>query len=264
MYKISSKFHPAIEATISGGRVLKKYFGKELTTHQKTTVADFFTKADIESEEQIVKELRKHYPDYGIFAEERGMTEKESDYTFIVDPLDGSNNYIMGVPTFSINLGLLHQNDIIFAVVHCPMIDHTYYAEKGRGAYLNNTKIKVNGVTKINQSTVGLNFNYTTPKQRIAAMYSNIYKLEVKRIVRNWASSIDFSLLAAGKIESVINEGSELYDFLPGKLIAREAGAIITDYNGNDDSDENHKFVASCTQEVHKTILREITDKSLK
>jgi myo-inositol-1(or 4)-monophosphatase len=132
---IGKEYKEVIRAAKTGGEVVRKYFGKSLKLEGKTIPADFRTKADLESEKVIIKILSKSFPKYNIFSEEIGEIDKNSEYTFHVDPLDGTNNFALGIPYSSVSIGLTRGDEIIFGVVYNPMLDNLYYAEKGRGSF---------------------------------------------------------------------------------------------------------------------------------
>lgn len=241
-----------IDAAQAGGAVLKKYFGESLETAQKTTASDFRTKADLESEDAILSMLEQDFPDYSIFSEERGHVDKHSAYTFIIDPLDGTNNFVLGLPNFSVSIGLLHGNDIVAGAITCPMIDNVYYAEKGSGSFCDGKKIQVNAESDITKATICHNCSYETHYSGEEAVTRGLNTKNAKRVMASWCPTFDFCMLASGRIEGIVNNNSELYDFAAGKLIAREAGALITDFHGNpEENDRNQRFIASNGTTIH-------------
>src|SRR3989338_3494764 len=135
-----------IKAAHAGGEALRKYFGQTLELVEKSTIADFQTKADLESEKSILEILKKEFPKYNIFSEEEGKINNNSQYTLVIDPLDGTNNFVLGVPTFSVSIALLYKNEAVAGVVYSPIIYQTDHATKSGGAYLNEREIKVNNI----------------------------------------------------------------------------------------------------------------------
>jgi myo-inositol-1(or 4)-monophosphatase len=244
-----------IKAAKAGGAVLKKYYGASLETVQKTTASDFRTKADIESEAAILAILAAEFPVFNIFSEEQGETDKKSDYTFFVDPLDGTNNFVLSIPNFSVSVGLFHKDEIVASVVYSPLVDRVYHAQKGRGAYFDGQKLRVNKESDIRKATVCHNCNYghfTEEQKAVRGLYAQA----IKRAMTNWSPAFDLCLLASGRVEVIINNDSEVYDFAAGKLIAREAGALITDFQGRPEiNDRNRKFIASNGTDIHKHIV---------
>ncbi|PIS04773.1 MAG: inositol monophosphatase [Candidatus Buchananbacteria bacterium CG10_big_fil_rev_8_21_14_0_10_42_9] len=245
-----------IQAAGAGGKVLKKYFGQELELKEKSMAADFQTKADLESEEAVTKVLKKHFPNYNIHGEENGLHDNNSEWTFYIDPLDGTNNFVIGLPHFSVNIVLLKNKAAHYAVTHQPILNNTYYAVKGQGAFLNNSKITVSNTVEIPRATIATQAYYDTPETTIQKIHTILYAQDVKRILSNWSPALDYGMLAAGKIDGIINYGNEIYDFAAGKLIAREAGAKITTFDGQEDLDDlNPQFIASNGTRIHSRLL---------
>ena len=246
-----------ISAAKAGGRVVRKYFGRVLTIEEKSTTADFRTQADVGSEKAIIKILKKAFPKYNILSEECGMINRGSEYTFYVDPLDGTNNFVLGIPNFSVLISLAKGREAIFGIVYIPMLDIYYYAEKGSGVFCGiKHNLKLSSETSLARATVGYGCAYKTAKTEVARIIGNLIIGGVKRTLADWAPAIEFCQLVSGKIESMININTELYDFLGAKLIMREAGCVITDFKGNLDTDDfNPTFLASNNWEIHNKIL---------
>ena len=246
-----------IKAAEGGGEVLRKYFGHDLQVVQKTFPADVYTKADIESEAAILAIVTKELPGFNIFSEETGEIKKNSEYTLIIDPLDGSNNFVLGIPNFSASIALLRNDEIIASVVYDPIQEKTYYAEKGNGAFCNKKKIEVNKISEWEKSTVVYITHYTVNRKPHKLIIDRVENKKVKRILRNWSPSLDFCMLASGKVEILINNYSEIYDHIAGKLIAREAGARITDFYGRiEKNDMNSIFIATNGTRLHDETVK--------
>jgi myo-inositol-1(or 4)-monophosphatase len=200
--------------------------------------------------------LNKDFPDANIHAEETGKIDKGSDYTFVIDPLDGTNNFALDIPMFCVSIGLMKKGEIIAAVIYNPILDQVYRAEKGQGAFCDDLRIKVNQETAIERCSVSYSCGYINVLQEYLTAYKNLGKKKVKRVMLNWAPTIDFCLLASGKIEAFISNRNELHDFAAGKLIAREAGALICNLDGSPEQfDSNDKFLVTNTAQIQKEVL---------
>ena len=244
-----------ITATKAGGKILRSYFGKTLAIEEKSAAQDVRTKADIESEAAIIAILKKAFPTYNIFSEECGFIDRKSDYTFYIDPLDGTNNFISGVPNFSVSIALVRGKETIFGVVYLPIINLAYYAAKGRGAFCNGAKIGKSAETDLKRSAASFLCGYHCPKPYIIKTIGNLSR-RTKRVMVNWSVATDLCLLASGKIETALNKKTELWDFLAGRLIAKEAGCVVTDLKGRPEKDDfNREFLASNNLEIHKKVL---------
>lgn len=246
---ITKKYKEIIRAAKAGGEVAKKYFGKALKIEGKSMPADFRTKADLEAEKAILKILRKKFPKYNIISEEAGETVNDSEYTFVIDPIDGTYNFVLGIPYFSCGGALLKGKDIIFGVVYESMLKKTFWAEKGKGAYQDGKKLHVNKESDFKNCSVCYARNYHTPKSHEHNLVARLESKDIKRFLRNWSILLDLCRMAAGKIEAMIIYGDvPLWDVAAGKLIAMEAGAAVTDYTGG--------YLISNGTKIHKEILK--------
>ncbi len=243
------------------GDILMGYFGKQLQLTEKSSSADYRTKADVECEHAIIRAIEKIFPDYNILAEEIGRKDKGSDYTFIIDPLDGTNNFVLGIPAFVSNVALMKNDEIIYGLIHHPVTRETYCAVKGQGAFVNGQPIKVNSVSDAKRITVSYYCDYTALKQRVTKFKTALLILQLKRFLDLWCPGHCFCALASGRLEAAIIDGIELYDFAAGKLIAMEAGAKITDFSGQTDTeDTNNTFLISNGTAIHDYLVREVTE----
>ena len=253
---LESNFEEINQAIRAAGSVLMELFGKQLERTYKSTSADFRTQADIAAEKLIIAAIEKAYPEYNISAEEHGQIDKGSDYTFVIDPLDGTNNFVLGIPAFVTNVALLEGRETVHGIVHHPVTGDTYHASKGEGAFLNGKPIRVSEVDGEENATVSYYCNYTTPKSRVVYFKSTLLELGLQRSLDLWAPGFCFCALASGRLEAVINDGTELYDYAAGRLIALEAGARISDFAGDwTDGTDTDTFLMSNGTTIHETLL---------
>ncbi|MFH1191876.1 MAG: inositol monophosphatase family protein [bacterium] len=253
-----------IEASNKGAEVLRKYFGQCFKLYKKSIALDFRTRADLESEKKIIKDLSKNFPDYNILSEEVGFIDHKSKFTFVIDPLDGTSNFVMGMPNFCASIALLEEKKIIAGVVNNPILNQIYCARRGKGAYLNNKRIKVNSQKNISNINLAYDCDYGHYfEKRLRDLIKNLEKKNIKRFLINMSPALDLCRLAEGKIECFINNGNEIYDYAAGKLIVKEAGGIVTDFFGNKEADERNRFfLASNGMAIHKKVV-EISSKIL-
>lgn len=246
-----------IEASNKGGEVLQKYFGQSFKLYKKSIALDFRTKADLESEEKILDSLSKSFPDYNILSEEKGFIDKKSNFTFIIDPLDGTSNFVAGIPNFSISIALLKNDEIIAGVINNPILRQIYSTYKGNGAFLNGCKIKVSAVNNIKEANIAYDCDYGHYLEKyLRDLMEKLEKKEIKRFLVNMSPALDLCRVACGKIECFINKGNEIYDYAAGELFIKEAGGIITDFKGKAVVNAiNNVFVASNNKSIHKAIL---------
>jgi myo-inositol-1(or 4)-monophosphatase len=254
---INKEYKNIIKAAVIGGKIVKKHFGGVLNVTVKSNPSDLRTIADLESEAAIIKILSKKFPKYNIIGEESGEISKGSQYTFIIDPLDGTNNFVLGIPYFSTVIALMKGEETIFGVIYNPMLKKIYFAEKGQGAYLNNERISVNNESSIENSSVSIVVEYGDKGKLQENLAINLYKMNAKRVLTNWSVLLDFCLLASGKIEAILVATQiPLHDFVAGKLLAKEAGAVVTDLSGAEETrDVNNTFIISNGTKIHGEIL---------
>jgi myo-inositol-1(or 4)-monophosphatase len=246
-----------------GGNELEKCFdhylsGKRLKTRQKSTPADLQTIADRASNRKILALIRSTplLRRSNIVSEETKSVDRGSKYTIVIDPLDGTHNFTIGIPYFAVAIALMYEAETIAAVVYNPMMNWMYTAEKGKGAFRNGKRIRVNPRPRSEHPTVSLIRGYKSSHIFARTLEDNLSDIKVQRKLQFWCPALDFCLLASGRIESIINNNEQPYDVVPGKFIAREAGAHISDFRGASDvSSDGGKFIASCNKKVHKAIV---------
>ncbi|MEK7530351.1 MAG: inositol monophosphatase [Patescibacteria group bacterium] len=243
-----------VDAARAGGEVIKQLFGQALEVSEKTNLGDLRTKADTDSENAILKVLTQAYPTTNIYAEESGQVDRQSEYTFVIDPLDGTSNFVLGVPDFAVSIGLLHNDESILGVIYNPVLDQLYTAEKGRGAQLNGKTIRVNTESDIARATVSYTSGYNTARAYNDGVVKKLHDLGIKRLLSHWAPAYDYCLLASGRIEAVISKEGDLEDYVAAKIIVTEAGGKITDFTGQPSESKSPDFIASNGSSLHETI----------
>lgn len=260
---MDKNFKPIVEAAQAGGEVLKKYFGKKLDVmNEKYNAADLQTTADLEAEKVIIEILNKNFPGYNILSEEAGEIDRKSKYSFVIDPLDGTNNFVLGIANFTNVIALTEDGTTIFSVVHSPMTNETFYAQQGNGAFLNKKKIKVNSESDITRATIAHHVDYSCNLLEVLDFRKRLADKKVKRILSNWSPAFELCLLASGRIEGIIRENGVIHDFLAGKMITKEAGAKVTDFEGGPDKEEqSDRFIISNGTDVHRHLLDVVTNK---
>ncbi|OGE85588.1 MAG: hypothetical protein A3J48_04700 [Candidatus Doudnabacteria bacterium RIFCSPHIGHO2_02_FULL_46_11] len=251
------------KAAKAGGEILRKYFGQALDISEKSAVRDYQTKADLESESVILEILKTEFPGFNIHSEEIGIKANGSEFTLLVDPLDGTNNFVTGIPNFSITIALLKGDEVVAGLIHQPVVQQTYYAVKGKGSFVDGVRLQVSKEKNPKRATIGYAGGYNTNVNHIASLFGRLLISNHKRPMFNWALANDLCLLALGRVEGFINEENEIYDFAAAKLICREAGAVITNWDGTpDDNDLNPNFIMANNQEILNALLPLVTDKN--
>jgi myo-inositol-1(or 4)-monophosphatase len=228
--KINPEFKKtALLAVKSAGRILEKNFGKKQRIFtKKSEIVEWVTDSDLCSEKTIRKIIKNKFPKHDILGEEGGG-KIGGGFSWVIDPLDGTFNYMMGIPLFSVSLALLERGEPILAIVFNPISNELYLAEKGRGAFLNGKRIKVNGVKDL--SLVLLVFN---KGKDFSGSLKNLIKIAPHiRTLRFWGSAnLEICQIAAGKFEGFISAQPIYHDTIIGGYIVEEAGGKITDFKG--------------------------------
>jgi len=221
----------AKKAASVAGEFLKERFLEQLIPDEELH-NDVKLPEDKESERRIIEVLHRHFPTHTIFSEEVGMVSRDEEYLWIVDPLDGTNNYFIGYPYFSVSIALQHRGELVLGVVYNPVAGQMFWAEKGKGAYLNGKRISVNKRTDKTRAvgTYIRGRNNITKEQELA--FTKPFVMETKRVLRNVGPALDWCLLANGWIEYIVMQRSGIMDVAAGIVIAQEAGATITDWQG--------------------------------
>ncbi|MCH7853779.1 MAG: inositol monophosphatase [Proteobacteria bacterium] len=227
----------AVMAARDGGNTLIRSLKKldKLKVEQKGH-NDFVSEADRIAEKAVIDMIHKHYPDHAILAEESGASG-ESDYLWVIDPLDGTTNFLHGFPVFCVSVALLHKGRPEHAVVYDPLRQELFTASRGQGAELDGHRIRVSGLKTMQRALVGTGFPYRDSNQAMAP-YMKMFTTVMARtsgIRRPGAAALDLCYVAAGRLDAFWETGLRKWDIAAGALIIREAGGIITGLDGSED-----------------------------
>ncbi len=248
----------AARAAREAGKLLLRYFNRmENIPVEEKQANDFVTEVDRASEQIIIGAIRKAYPDHAILAEESG-DHAGNDYLWIIDPLDGTTNYLHGFPQFSISIAVQHRGELIAAVVHDPLRDETFTAHKGGGAYLNERRIRVSKRKNLHGALLGTGIPYRD--QRFVDNYFGMMKALIRDaagVRRPGSAALDFAWLAAGRIDGFWELGLARWDFAAGTLLVQEAGGVVTDLAGGNRHFETGNPVAGNVH-IHQVMLETI------
>lgn len=249
----------AISAARKAGTLILRQRGR-LTQDDigRKQASDFVTRVDRESERVIIETIRKRFPDHAFFAEE-SVKEAEGDgYRWIIDPLDGTTNFIHQYPVFSIAIALEHRGETIVGVIYDPLRKELFSARKDRGAFLNGMPVGVSRITETSDALIATGFPFrrkelTEPYLRL---FRNIF-LRVSDMRRAGSAALDLAYLACGRCDGFFEIGLSPWDIAAGSLIAREAGAVVTDFGGGDDYLLTGNIVAGIPS-IHRELLGEV------
>jgi myo-inositol-1(or 4)-monophosphatase len=216
---------------------------------------ELVTKVDKKTEKYLSLSLRKALPDYGILGEEFGSNNKDSDYLWIIDPIDGTTNFSFHNPLWCISVGLAYKNKVIFGMIYIPILDELYYAAKGQGAYLNNKRLKINNESFSQKEIHAFCHGRSKRDLRLAMNYYRRQKLESFDCRQLGSAAIELAYVAASRIDSLVIPGAKDWDIAAGALIVKEAGAKVTDFKGSNWQLGEQDIVA-CRPKILDKILK--------
>jgi len=241
-------------ASYKGAKALDSYFGK-ISDVNKKGANDLVTEADTASETLIIETIRKTFSDHSILAEESGLTENKTDCQWIIDPLDGTTNFAHKLDLFAISIGFALDGDIVVGIVLIPAAGELFTATIGKGATLNGRPIKVSMVSQVSESLLVTGFPYDskTVLSPIMARFSNCLKAS-QGMRRLGSAAIDLCFVACGRFEGFWEQNLQPWDTAAGFLIAKEAGAVVTDFS-NQPFSMHKKEILATNGRIHEEML---------
>lgn len=248
----SALINVMLKAAIKAGRSLTRDFGEvENLQVSRKGPADFVSNADRRAEEIVHEELLKARPTYSFLMEESGEIEgTDGQHKWIIDPLDGTTNFLHSIPMFACCIALERNGEIVASVIHNPIMDETFTAERGAGAWLNDRKrLRVGGRKKLADCVAATGIKLTgTSRDAKSVKQVAIINPAVSGIRSTGSASTDLAWLAAGRFDICWQDGLGPWDVAPGSLMIKEAGGFITDYSGGDKSITKGEVVAGNLQ----------------
>ncbi len=235
----------AIDLARRSGRLLKENLGHAGRIEFKGEV-DIVTEMDRKAEALIVEELKRRFPDHGILTEESREKTTSSGCRWIIDPLDGTTNYAHGFPVFCVSIAFEHNGDVVFGTVYDPVLDELFVAEKGKGAFMNDTRLRVSVVSTLDKSLLATGFPYDlrTSKENNLDHFAN-FALRAQAIRRAGSAALDLCYVGCGRFDGFWEIKLHPWDVAVGALVVEEAGGRITDFEGRPFSIYSSECVAS-------------------
>jgi myo-inositol-1(or 4)-monophosphatase len=247
-----------VQAAMKAGRSLVRDFGEvqNLQVSLKGP-SDYVSQADRKAEEIVFTELSKARPGYAFLMEERGAVEGEdAQHRWIVDPLDGTTNFLHGIPLFSVSIGLERQGQLVAGVIYNPAMDELYTAERGGGAFLNDRRMRVAARGKLSDTVVGTGIPHLGRGNHGRALIDLRHVMaETAGIRRMGSAALDLAYVAAGRLDGFWEDALAPWDMAAGLLMVREAGGFATDRNGGPDIFDTGSVVAG-NEAVHAALLK--------
>jgi myo-inositol-1(or 4)-monophosphatase len=257
---LSANLNIMEKACKKASKLLIRDFGEiEKLQVSKKGPGDFVTNSDKRTEKIIMNELSLARPDYSFLAEESGLSNKISEYRWIIDPIDGTTNFLHGIPNFAISIGLEKNKEIICGMIFNPITNELFYAEKGKGAYLNNSRIRVSSRKNIDECVVltgGPVLSYKN-KEIFFKEYENVTR-KVAATRKLGSSALDLAYLASGRCDGVFERNLNYWDIAAGIIIVKEAGGTVTDFKGGDKYVEEKNLLGT-NSKIDKELISLLT-----
>lgn len=243
-----------IKAAKEAGKIVLRHYGNVGKLKFKAP-RSIVTKADLQADKAIINSIKKEFPKHNFLTEESGRIRTGSQYTWIVDPIDGTTNFVSGIPYFAVCIGLAKDNEVIMGVVYNPCTDEMFFAEKGKGSYLNNKKIKVSNENKLADAMLTFSLpNRISLSKKTFRLLARSYG--TFRGVRNIGSAaLNICYLASGNYDLYFSLSLRAWDVAAAKLIVEEAGGKITNLSNKKWKLDDYSFVAS-NKKLHNRFIK--------
>lgn len=238
--------HIAVTAARAAGNLIMRHYERadQLQIERKSR-NDFVTQIDRNAEAEIIRTIRKAYPQHGILAEESGEQGTDSEVVWIIDPLDGTTNYLHSIPHFAVSIGVQVKGKLEHGVIYAPCTQDLYTASKGAGAQLNNRKIRVSGCKDLSQALIGTGVplreeyldGYLPMLRKVAA--------ETAGVRRAGSAALDLAYVASGKLDGFWEFNLKPWDIAAGIVLVQEAGGVISTLDGHADVLKNGHILAT-------------------
>ena len=250
----SKELVTAIDASNAAARLIRSYFKGNFDVDIKEDMTPV-TEVDIKAENTIKDIILNAFPDYGFYGEETCRENKNSEYTWLVDPIDGTKGFVRGYPFFSTQIALMHHGEIILGVSNAPIFDEIIFAEKGKGAWMNNKQIHISNTKDIVSSTISTGNLKTIA---LSENWMNLGKIVSKADrIRGYGDFYHYHLLASGKIDVVIESDVNILDVAALSLIIEESGGVFTDFQGKRSNLDTTSVIAS-NPNLYSSIKKEL------
>jgi len=246
------------KAAKKAGKILSRDFGEiENLQIQSKSLGDFVTNADLKVEEVLINTLKYYYPSASFITEERGRIQGQGE-TIVIDPIDGTSNFIHGIPLVSIVIGKVVNKEITDGIIYNPVLNEFFWASKGKGAWCNNKRLRVSKRQKLIDCLIGTGIpngdrTYENYLEQINSVTKNCAGLR-----RIGSASIDLAYVAAGKLDGFWEKNLNIWDVSAGVLLIREAGGKVTEPDGNDWT-INSKDILASNLFIHSKLQEKLT-----
>ena len=253
----SANINIMVKACRKAAKILIRDFGEiEKLQVSLKGPGDYVTASDKKVEKILIEELQKARPHYSILSEEIGEINNDVSFRWIIDPIDGTSNFLHGIPHFAISIGLEHDKEIICGIIYDPIKDEMFVAEKGNGSYLNNQRIRVSSRSKLKDCIIFTGGPKKESKDReLALKEHNDFSSKIHIPIRKLGSaSLDMAYVAAGRCDGFWQRNLNYWDIAAGIIIIRESGGFVTDFYGENKYLEN-KTILATNSKINKEMI---------
>ena len=252
------------EAAEEAAKILMEGYNTDFEIKHKKEYSDLVTAIDKKSEKKIIEIIHNYFPEHNVIGEEGGNLNKESDYKWIVDPIDGTVNFAHALPIFCVSIALEIKGEVILGIVYSPMLNEKFRAEKGKGAFLNGKQINVSEIEFLKDSLLVTGFPYEAKDNADHCIdhFVNFIKMGLP-VRRLGSAALDICYLAAGRFDGFWEVSLNAWDVAAACLILLEAGGKITDFRGNEYSIYGKQILATNGREIHKEMI-DVLEKAIK
>lgn len=250
-----------MEAAREAGKIIHHYFDGTFSIENKDSINNLVTEVDKHSETKIIEVIKSYYPGHSIISEEVGELIQDSDYQWIIDPIDGTVNFAHGIPICCVSIGLKHKDELLLGAVYNPMMNELFFAEKDKGAFLNDKPIRVSDKKDFATACLVTGFPYKWPKtyEHPIKVFER-FVLEGLPVRRLGSAAIDLCWVACGRFDGFWEYNLNSWDVAAGYLIVQEAGGRITNFDGNPYSVFDKETLAT-NGHIHEDMLQLIRNK---
>ncbi len=241
-----SVMNVAVGAAHAAGTLMRRQFDKVGSIpFQRKARHDYVSEVDRACEAEIVREIRKYYPDHALLCEESGASG-DGDIVWVIDPLDGTSNFLHGLPHFGVSIAQRVNDRTEHAVVYDPMRDELFTASRGGGAFLNNRRIRVSSRGELEGAILATAFPFREREKlpRFGRVFQAVFE-RVEDFRRAGTACLDLAWVAAGRLDGFFEVGLKAWDVAAGALIVREAGGVVMNFDGDDDVENSDTLIAA-------------------
>lgn len=243
------------------GLIAKERFDNFIEVRSKDEFGDVVTEVDFLAEDIIIKQIQATFPEHQIHSEEAGAIGVQSDWLWLIDPLDGTNNFAIGLPVFSTSITLMYRREPVMGVVYEPLTDRLFVSVIGQGTTCNNRPIQMKSNPNIFKGNIGWIQGHKVQNDIRAVKLRQYIDIKFKRMMRLWAPTLQWCMLAKGDIDGIVLYNSEGDDLYSGILMVKEAGGIVIDFEGNPCTGMNEEpYIIACHPAHKEDLIRMVRE----